>query len=302
MPPTPTPNIRTITLTALAMTAFAANSLLCRRALGDGLIDPATFTAVRIASGAVVLLGLLQLRGTPRDQPGAGAAAGATASSVDRTLPDHLSPVMLIVYAAGFSYAYLRLDAGTGALVLFGMVQVTMFTASVRSGVRPSFVEWGGLVAAMGGLAWLVAPGLSAPDPVAAGVMALAGIGWGVYSLRGRGTTDPIRRTARNFAGAVPAALLLLGVHAIVADLMVDRVGLILAVASGAITSGVGYVIWYAALPGLSAVRASLVQLSVPVITAVLAIPLLGESVSPRLLVGGGLVIGGIAAAILGRR
>ncbi len=306
-PPTPPAALRTALLTLLALAAFAANSLLCRAALAERLVDPAAFTAVRIASGALVLVVLVRLRrrsatraATPDAAPDAAPDAVPDAARARRR--DPAAAALLFVYAAGFSYAYLALGAGTGALLLFGSVQVAMFATSIASGARPRPVEWGGLLVALAGLTWLVAPGLTAPPPLAAGLMVAAGLAWGGYTLRGRGARDPVARTADNFAGAVPAAAALLLGHALVDGLHAAPAGLGLAIASGAVTSGLGYVIWYAALPGLTAVRASLVQLSVPVLTTLAAVPLLGEPITARLLVGGGLVVGGIAAAILGRR
>lgn len=282
--------VRIVLLTLLALVAFAANSLLCRAALADDLIDAASFTAVRLGSGALVLVLLVARRG--RRAP-------------DAARPRRLDPaasLMLFGYAAGFSYAYLGLGAGTGALILFACVQAAMFTASVARGSRPHPGEWIGLVVALGGLAWLVAPGLDAPAPLAAALMAVAGLAWGGYSLRGRGATDPVGRTAGNFVGAVPLAAVLLAGHALAAGLDATPSGLGLAITSGAVTSGLGYVVWYAALPGLTAIRAALVQLSVPVLTAIAAIPLLAEPPTWRLVGGGGLIVGGIAVAILVRR
>ncbi len=274
---------RTTALTALALLAFAGNSILCRMALGGHLMDPAGFTAVRLASGALTLWLLLAVRGA-----GAPRLAGHWASAA-----------ALFMYAAAFSLAYVSLDAGTGALILFGAVQVTMLLAGLRAGERPRPTEWLGLALALTGLVVLVRPGLSAPAPGGAALMATAGIAWGVYSLRGRGSREPLRNTAGNFMMAAPVALLLVplagGVHAW------TPAGLALAAASGALASGVGYAVWYAALPALSATRAALVQLLVPVLAAAGGVALLSEVIPLRLPVAAALVLGGVALAVTAR-
>lgn len=278
---------RTAVCTVLAMIAFAANSLLCRQALGTGAIDAASFTVVRIASGALLLVPLA--RASRRN--GRGASAGTWTSAA-----------LLFVYAAGFSFAYVTLPVGTGALILFAAVQSTMIAAGLRSGERPAILEWAGLVLALGGLVWLVAPGITAPSPAGSALMAVAGIAWGIYSLRGRGTTDPLGDTAGSFLRAVPMALAvsLMGARAFHAS---PR-GLLLAATSGAIASGLGYVLWYAALRGLTATRAATVQLAVPVLTAAGGVAILGETITGRLVASAALILGGIALAVLehGRR
>jgi drug/metabolite transporter (DMT)-like permease len=278
-----TPAARTSGLTALALLAFAGNSILCRMALGHSLIDPAGFTAVRIGSGAATLWLLSAVRsgGIPRL---AGHWASATA---------------LFAYAAAFSLAYVSLDAGTGALILFGAVQLTMILWGLRSGERPRAAEWVGLMLALAGLLVLVRPGLAAPDPGGAMLMALAGVAWGVYSLRGRRSSEPLRNTAGNFVFAVPAALLLM---LVVGDRTTWTLpGVSFAVASGALASGAGYAIWYAALPALTATRAALVQLSVPVLAAAGGVLLLSEAIPLRLPVAAALVLGGVALAVTAR-
>jgi drug/metabolite transporter (DMT)-like permease len=274
---------RTIALTAAALLAFAANSVLCRLALRSQVIDPWTFTAVRLASGALILLPLL-LRGR---------------SSEGRRLRG-VSAAALFGYALAFSLAYLELDAGTGALLLFGSVQVTMIGAGLASGERPSKLRALGMLTAAVGLVVLVAPGVSSPQPLAAASMALAGICWGVYSLRGRGERAPLRATASNFVAAAPAGLLAL--LAAPGSSSVTAYGVGLAVVSGALTSGLGYVAWYAALPGHSATSASIVQLAVPVIAAGGGVVWLGERPSWRLLGASALTLGGILMALLARR
>ncbi len=274
-------------LVVTALVAFAANSVLCRMALGgDSTIDPLTFTAVRVGSGALTLALLLTLRGGFR--PLGGSAAGALA---------------LLLYAAPFSYAYVELATGTGALVLFAAVQLTMIGAGLRAGERPRPSEWLGFVLAFGGLVYLVSPGLEAPDPVGALLMATAGVGWGVYSLLGRrGGADPTRTTAGNFLrGAiviVPAALVAHGVgHG-----SWDGSGIALAAASGALASGLGYAIWYAALRDLSATRAGFVQLTVPILAAAAGIVLLAETLTLRFAVASVVVLGGVGLSIAPKR
>jgi drug/metabolite transporter (DMT)-like permease len=264
---------RTALLASSALAGFAANSLLCRAALRGGAIDAWSFTAVRLASGALVL-GLLA-----RTWRG-GSWASALA---------------LVAYAGLFSLAYLLIPAGVGALVLFGAVQATMIGWSVRAGRRPRAVEWCGLVLALAGLAWLTLPGAGAPDARGLGLMACAGIAWGVYSLRGRSGRQPLLATAGNFARG---ALLVLPFAAF-ARFEIGTRGLLLASASGALASGLCYSLWYAALPGMSATRAALVQLCVPLLTAIAAVLLLGEQPSERLLCSGVAILGGIALAVL---
>lgn len=265
------------------MLAFAGNSLLCRAALGGGSIDAGGFTVVRLLSGAVVLWWIVRLRA------GRGAGGG-----------NWLSALALFAYAAGFSYAYLDLSAATGALLLFGVVQVTMIGHGLVRGERLRALQWAGLFLAMVGLVVLLLPGLSAPSPQAAGLMCMAGIAWGVYSLRGKGAGDPLRVTAGNFLRSVPIAAML-GLVTI-GHGHGDTTGVALAIASGALTSGIGYAIWYSALPALKATQAATVQLSVPLIAALGAVPLLGEPLSLRLLVAGVAIIGGIALVIVTRR
>ncbi len=274
---------RTALLTALALLAFAGNSILCRMALGSHAISPAGFTAVRLGTGAAALWLLVALRtgGVPKH---AGQWTSAAA---------------LFAYAAAFSFAYLSLGAGTGALILFGAVQLTMIVAGLRAGERPVAAEWAGLGLAASGLVVLVFPGLTAPAPAGAALMAAAGVAWGVYSLRGRGSTEALRNTAGNFLLTVPMAALLLAFAGGTAGWTVR--GTLLAAASGALASGVGYAIWYTALPSLSATRAALVQLLVPVIAAAGGVALLGEAIPLRLPVAAALVLGGVALAVTSR-
>ena len=266
-----------IALTCAALVGFAANSLLCRAALGAGSIDAASFTAIRLGSGALVLFALA--RGGAR---GAGSWRSGAA---------------LFAYGAAFSFAYLRLTTATGALILFAAVQASMIGYGVAKGDRPRALEWLGLDLAAGGLVVVVLPGLAAPDPIGAALMASAGIAWGVYSLRGRGTKKPLAATADNFARALPFAAVLL-----VAARSVTPEGAALAAASGAIASGVGYSLWYAALPHLAPARAAIVQLSVPVIAASGGALVLGESVTARFAAASAAILGGILLALLAKR
>ncbi len=263
-------------LTAVAMLAFAANSLLCRMALGAELIDAASFTTVRISSGAV-MLGLIIL---PRWR-----AHG-------RPQVNWQSVVSLFGYMIFFSIAYLSLSAGTGALILFGAVQVTMFIVALKSGEPFSTFSWAGLLLAIAGLVYLVSPGLTAPDPLGALMMAIAGIAWGFYSLLGRNAADPMESTAYNFIYSVPLAVAASAVF--VMDFHITLTGTVLAIASGAVASGLGYFVWYTALRGLTAMRAATVQLSVPVIAAFGGVLLLGEDVTLRLVIASIATLGGV--------
>jgi drug/metabolite transporter (DMT)-like permease len=280
------PARRVAVATLMALIAFASNSILCRLALGSAAIDPATFTSIRILSGAVALaLIALASPSRARQRP---SRAGWT------------SAFFLFAYAIAFSYAYLTLSAGTGALLLFGCVQATMLFAALRNGERPRRLEWLGLVVALAGLVYLVSPGLSAPSPAGAALMAAAGAAWGLYSLRGRGSEDPLRDTARNFLCAAPFALLVSA--ATFSRAHAGTEGVALAMASGAVASGLGYVIWYAALRGLTATRAATVQLSVPAIAAFGGVAFLGESVSVRLAVSAAMILGGVGVVLAARR
>ncbi len=276
--------LRILVLTALAMTAFAGNSLLCRLALKDTAIDAASFTTVRLLSGALMLWLVVRLRG-------GGARAGAG---------NWLSALALFTYAAGFSFAYITLPAATGALLLFGAVQATMIGHGLWRGERLRPAQSVGLVLALGGLVGLLLPGLSAPPLFGASMMLGAGIAWGVYSLRGRVPGDATRVTAGNFMRAVPIAAALSGLMA--GNMSLDRAGLLYAVASGALASGLGYAIWYTALPALKATKAATVQLSVPVLATIGGIAFLGEAVSLRLAAASIAILGGIALVILEKR
>jgi drug/metabolite transporter (DMT)-like permease len=279
-------------LTVAALCCFAGNSLLARAALRTGEIDAASYTVIRLVAGAVVLLALMQIR-RARLAPSASASTRSTAGS-------WISATALFLYAGPFSFAYLKLPTGTGALLLFGAVQITMIGRGLIAGERPRALEWIGLLAALGGLAWLVLPGVAAPEPLSASLMLAAGGAWGWYSLRGRGAVDPLATTASNFTRAVPLATLC--ALPFLARMHVSPLGAGLAVASGALASGVGYSLWYAALPSLSRLRAALVQLAVPLLAAASGVFLLGEALTSRLAIAALAILGGIALAVLGRR
>jgi drug/metabolite transporter (DMT)-like permease len=277
-------SIKTPVWTGFALVAFAANSVLCRLALGRAAIDAASFTSIRLAAGAGALL--------------------LITAAVERRLPapgrdNAASGLLLFLYAAAFSYAYNGLGAGAGALILFGSVQATMILFALRSGERPHVLEWAGLVLALSGLVYLVFPGLSAPPILSSALMAVAGISWGLYSLRGRGAKNPLAETTKNFVLALPLALfvnlLMIG------DAHVSRTGIVLAVLSGALASGVGYVVWYATLRGLTATRAATVQLAVPVLAAAGGVLFLSERISLRLLLAACVILGGVGLALFGR-
>jgi len=272
----------TVFLTAVAMVAFAANSVLCRLALGAGLIDAASFATVRTISGAVLLAAILLLR-----------------QETVAARPDWRSVVALYLYMVFFAFAYLSLSAGTGALILFGAVQLTMFTVALRSGEHFPLVSWAGLALAIAGLVYLVSPGLTAPDPLGAVLMTIAGISWGAYSLVGRSAKDPVEATAHNFLYAVP--LVVATSLVFIGDFAITATGAAYAVVSGAVASGVGYVIWYAALRGLTGTGAATVQLSVPVIAAIGGVILLSEAVTLRLVVASAATLGGVALVLAQR-
>lgn len=268
------------------MVAFAANSVLARLALFDGAIDPASYTAVRLAAGAVVLA-LLVLRGQ------------AVALTAVPQQGNWLSAFALFAYAAAFSFSYINLDAGIGALILFAMVQATMIGWAIAKGDRPIALEWVGLVVAFGAFAWLVSPGLGAPDPVASAVMAVAGIAWGVYSIRGKASANPLAATAGNFVRAVPFAVPVLVVS--LGALHASPGGIVLAVVSGAVTSGLGYALWYRVLGAITQTQGAIVQLTVPVIAAFGGVLLLGEAVTWRMAIASVLILGGVALAIIAK-
>lgn len=274
-----------VILTFLTLLAFAGNSLLCRMALGNDLIDPTTFTALRLVSGALILVPVSRLL---TKQPPNQREKGSWASGL-----------ALFAYAITFSLAYVSLDAGMGALILFGAVQATMICAGWKSGERPHPLQWLGLATALGGLIYLVLPGLTAPDPIGAVLMMVSGLSWGVYSIRGKGVTAPIPLTAGNFMRAIPMAVTASVTAFILTHPYSRETGVVLALLSGTVTSGLGYVLWYKVLRTLTTTQAAVVQLLVPVLAAFGGVMLLAEQVSVRLVISGALILGGVATAIL---
>jgi drug/metabolite transporter (DMT)-like permease len=271
----------TVVLTLLALVAFAANSLLTRLALGAHEIDAATFTFLRLLSGAVVLAVLVSVRARSfRSLRGGGA----------------LAPLSLFAYAAPFSFAYLRIGAAVGALVLFGVVQLTMLAYGVVRGERPSVVAWVGFGLAVLGFALLTLPAVRRPDPLGVGLMALAGVAWAAYTLAGRARPDPLASNARSFLYATPLGLLVVVVaHA---SVTASTRGIALALISGGVTSGLGYAIWYRALPHLSVLKAAVAQLAVPVIAALGGAVFLDETLGGRFILAACAVLGGVALVL----
>lgn len=273
------PTMRVISQVVLAMGAFAANSLLCRVALTQTATDPASFTLIRMLAGAGTLSLIVLLR--KREPGNNGSWRGAFS---------------LLVYAAAFSFAYVELPAGTGALLLFGSVQATMVITGLYQGEHLRTLQWVGLLTAFCGLVVLVAPGIHAPDPYGATLMAIAGMAWGSYSLLGRKHGDPLKATAGNFLKAAPFSLLLLPFAN-----SVDPAGATFAAVSGSISSGVGYAIWYSILPSLKAAQAASVQLTVPIIASTAAIFILDEGLTLNLIIASVAILGGIALVISGK-
>jgi drug/metabolite transporter (DMT)-like permease len=278
------PALPVLGLTLLALIAFASNSILTRLALGAGEIDAATFTAIRLGSGAAVLALCVRAQARSwaplRGRPGIG-------------------PVALFAYAAPFSFAYLRIDAATGAFVLFGVVQLTMIGWALGRGERPGILTWAGILVAIAGLALFTLPSANRADPLGLALMAIAGIAWGVYSLAGRKSGDPIVANARSFLWSSPVAVLLaLLLHA---SAKASGRGVGLALVSGAITSGLGYACWYRVLPRLSVMQAAVAQLAVPVFAAAAAVALLGERPGARLAVSGLAILGGVGLVLFQR-
>ncbi len=272
--------MRLFLLTSLTMMAFAANSILNRAALADAQIGPAGFALLRLAGGAAMLAALVWFRRRRLlvlDEVSAASVAG------------------LAIYMLGFTFAYLSLDAGIGALILFGVVQITMFAGALLAGERPGPLRWIGAVVAFSGLAWLMAPSARAPDPVGAALMALAGAGWGYYSLYGRRVTTPLLATAGNFALAVPIAAV---IWLLAGEGGATPLGIVLALVSGALTSGLGYALWYGVLPRLDATLAAIAQLMVPLIAVAGGMLFLGEGASWRFAAASILILGGVGLSL----
>ena len=274
--------LTTVLLTVLALIAFAANSIFARLALSGPSIDPASYTNVRLLTGALTLWLIA------RFQPSASSGGSWTAAA------------MLFLYAATFSFAYISLTTGTGALILFPAVQITMTAAGLHAGERPSPLHWLGLLIAVAGLIYLVSPGVNAPAPLGSLLMGVAGVAWGVYSILGRGVTHPVHATARNFLRSVPFALAVLVVWS--PSIKITAEGFFWAALSGSITSAVGYVIWYAALPRLTATLAATLQLTVPALAAFGGVVFLSEHITLRLILSGTAILAGVGLAIASRK
>lgn len=271
--------------TVFALIAFAANSVLCRMALKGMSIDAASFSSIRVASGAVMLVLIHKL---------------SSGQITTQMRGNWLSAIALFAYMVTFSFAYISLSTGTGALILFGMVQTTMIFWALKSGERPHFTEWTGFLFALTGLVYLVSPGLQAPSLTGSLLMIIAGISWGIYSLQGRNTTNPLADTTGNFVRAMP--LIIMVNLFTLQHSHISMTGVLFAVISGALASGLGYAVWYIALQSLTTSRAAIVQLSVPVLAAFAGIIFLAEDISIRLLISTLLILGGIALSTLSRK
>ncbi len=270
--------------TVFALLAFAGNSVLCRLALGENAIDAASFTTIRLLSGIAILMVVVAITKKPKKSQPKGSWLAAS---------------MLFVYALAFSYGYLSLDTGTGALILFAAVQITMIAVGVVSGNRLHFAEWLGLFIAFSGFVYLILPSVTTPSLTGFLLMTLSGIAWGGYTLVGRSSTQPLADTAYNFLRTSPFVLILLVFT--LQDAEITQQGVLLAIVSGAIASGAGYAVWYFALRGLSVTQAAVVQLFVPIIAAVGGVIVAQEAITLRLAESSALVLGGILMVILGR-
>lgn len=300
--------------TILALTAFAANSVLCRLALGDNTIDAASFTSVRLLSGMLVLIIILaftrsglayrfsRAEGKVLNQDGPDNLQGTSAAdavSQSKARGSWRAAILLFIYAITFSFAYVSLATGMGALILFASVQLTMVIASLIGGKKLHYTEWSGLVMAFCGFIYLVMPTLATPSLSGFILMTISGIAWAGYTLMGRGSTSALRDTSYNFLRTLPFVILL--ILFTFQDAQLSNTGLALAIVSGGLASGIGYTIWYIALTGLSAIQAAVVQLVVPVIAAVGGIIFAGESMSMRLILASMMILGGILFLIVGK-
>ncbi|MGV7235477.1 MAG: DMT family transporter, partial [Nitrosomonadaceae bacterium] len=276
--------LKVFLFTSCALTAFAANSILCRFALGTEAIDAAGFTCIRLLSGVVALFLILFVR---------------SGLSPTRSMGSWSAGLMLFLYAVTFSYAYLELDTGTGALILFGSVQTTIVGVSIVKGNKLLWIEWVGLAISFAGLVYLLLPGVSAPSMLGFVLMSIAGAAWGFYTLLGRGSDNPLADTAYNFLRSMPLTLVIL--IAAFGDFHITTTGAMLAILSGAITSGLGYTIWYIALKNITATQAAVSQLAVPVIAALGGVIFMAELITLRLTVAAVMILGGIFMVVVGR-
>jgi drug/metabolite transporter (DMT)-like permease len=280
--------LETSLLTVLALIAFAANSVLCRLALGNEAIDASSFTVIRLLSGAITLFVILRVKGSIKgNNKGASSKGSWTAG------------LMLFLYAITFSYAYLSVDTGTGALILFGSVQITMIMLSLISGTRLHLIEWSGVIIAFTGFIYLILPDITTPSVNGFILMTVSGMSWGIYTLKGRGSKNPLMDTTYNFLRTIPLVVLL--AIFTLQNMSFSFEGIIFALVSGAITSGVGYTIWYIALGGLSSTQAAVLQLSVPVIAAIGGVVFVSEEITIRLIISATIVLSGILMVVLGK-
>ena len=276
---------RIVLLTGLALVAFAANSVLCRLALGEKAIDASSFTIIRLLSGAIVLLILFKIKNNELSSNSKGS---------------WYSGIMLFLYAITFSFAYITLDTGTGALILFGSVQITMIALSLLSGNRLHFTEWLGVIIAFAGFLYLIMPGVTAPSTTGFLLMTVAGVAWGIYTINGKGSKNPLSDTTFNFLRTVPFIIIMLLV--VLKDVNFTSKGILLAIISGGVTSGIGYTIWYMALKGLTSTQAAVVQLLVPVIAAFGGVIFIFEKITFRLTISSTMILGGILIVVMGKK
>lgn len=280
--------LKTSLLTCLALIAFAANSVLCRLALGNEAIDASSFTGIRLLSGAITLFIILSITVSRKENNKGASSKGSWTASLS-----------LFLYAITFSYAYLSVDTGTGALILFGSVQITMIMLSLISGTRLHLIEWSGVILAFAGFIYLILPNITTPSINGFILMTVSGISWGIYTLKGRSSKNPLMDTTYNFLRTIP----FVGVLAIftLQNMNYSSEGIVLALISGAITSGLGYTIWYIALGGLSSTQAAVIQLSVPVIAAIGGVIFVSEVITMRLIISATIVLSGILMVVLGK-
>ena len=276
---------RTVLLTVLALVAFAANSVLCRLALGEKAIDASSFTIIRLLSGAIVLIILFKIKNTKLSSNSKGS---------------WYSGIMLFLYAITFSFAYITLDTGTGALILFGSVQITMIALSLLSGNRLHFTEWLGVIIAFAGFLYLIMPGVTAPSTTGFLLMMVAGVAWGIYTINGKGSKNPLRDTTFNFLRTIPFIIIMLLI--VFKNVNYTSKGILLAIISGGVTSGIGYTIWYMALKGLTSTQAAVVQLLVPVIAAFGGVIFVFEKITFRLTISSIMILGGILIVVMGKK
>lgn len=288
-----TDHIKIIACTTFALLAFAANSVLCRLALNDHAIDAASFTLIRLISGIIVLISAVKIA----DKASSSSTKPST-SQLRKSRGGWLAAAMLFIYAITFSFGYISLDTGTGALILFGAVQITMIVAAILSGNKLHFSEWLGLLVALSGFVYLIMPTIETPSLKGFILMAISGTAWALYTLKGKASTSPLNDTAYNFLKTSPFvfALIIFGFD----NAHITLEGVILAVVSGAIASGVGYLVWYMALAGLSVTQAAVVQLFVPILAAIGGIIFSSEHITFRLIIASLLVLGGILMVTMG--